>query len=586
LLGLYGAIDLGGTTCDRLSRLGVLMRRQLGASGPELDFGGCAVVGRTGAGYQHSSAWPPPDRRCAVAGILHTPPSRERDIDPNAIEGFFAALARQTDGGLALITDRRGSIPVYFASHDDCIVFAPTVRAVVCACPDMPRDLDLASLGCLLSSGHLLGDQTLLRSVRRLRGGQVLRVTKDKWRIETYGRFQPGCRSHARPEGALADELMDRVQFAVARNLREPEQTFIFLSGGADSRGLLAAALKTVPRQQITAVTWSSDSGTRASDLDIARQAADLAKVRHTVLQYAPGIYADRFAEANSVIDALTDSAAFHPNFLSTARAIAELSLQTGLRGDEAFGWWHPVRTVEEAMLAVGLRTIEQAGVGSLLRPELRPQVTAAQSQALDHAAGELAGLTPDQMKDGLYFEHRLQCYLGVENRLRQTVLDHRNPFLDESILAFMEEVPDRWRAHKLLYQRAMARRYPQLWEIGIAGQLSTENWSGTFARKPDIREFISAELADHGSAIWCVLDRQFLLQTYERLSADRTHAPATWKSIARSMLRTVRPLMPAGIAKLGAGRIAARATAPHRLIMRALVLKHWFDAYRPSTPT
>ena len=581
MLGLYGVINLSGSKPERLHQLAGSLRTQLDASGPEQNIGRCAVVGRTGAEYQHSFPWSRRDIGRAVAGILHTK-LPQGDIHPTSMEGFYAVFALQEDGSLVLIADRRGSIPIYYAHHNDSIVFAPTVRALIDACPDLPRHVDPASLGSFLASGHLLGDQTLFRSVRRLRGGQLLRVSDGAWSIETYWRFRPGSRSQVRSEAALGDELMNRVQLAVARNLPDPKHSFIFLSGGADSRGLLAAALNAIAAPQINAVTWSSDAGRLGSDLDLARRAAAAAKVRHHVFQYTPGSYAERFAEANSLIDALTDSAAFHPNFLSTAREIAAISLRTGLRGDEVFGWWHPVGSVGEAMLAVGLRTVEQAKVASLLRPELRSQVIAAQSAALDQAAGELGGLTPDQSKDVLYFEHRLQCYLGVENRLRQAVLDHRNPFLDESVLDFMEQVPDAWRAHKVLYRRAMARCHPKLWRIGIAGQLSTEDWKSTFGRKPDIGAFLSAELADHTSGVWRMLDRRFLQQTFERVKADRAHAPVTtWTSIARSMLRTARPYLPAALAKIGA--TAAQTTAPHRLIMRAIVLKRWFDEYQPS---
>jgi hypothetical protein len=152
--------------------------------------------------------------------------------------------------------------------------------------------------------------------------------------------------------------------------------------------------------------------------------------------------------------------------------------------------------------------------------------------------------------------------------------------------LSGMEREPDRLRAHKLLYQRAMARRSPELWEIGIAGELSTEDWRRTFARRPDVRSFVTAELADDGSGVWDLLDRDFLAGAFDRLGTVGTQSPAAWKSMARSAARAARPYVPAALAGL-AGRPSGKPrTVSHRLIMRAMALKHWHDAYRPSAPT
>lgn len=542
-----------------------------------------AVIGRIGAPFHNNTPWDREGRAPAVAGILH-----DRGAGVAALasrraagaSGFFAA-ALADDEGFWLAADRRASVPVFFAVEDGFLIFAPEVTGVLAA-PGLSREPDPAALAAFLASGHLIGDQTLFRDVRRLRGGQELRVGRDgSISLTHYWRFRPGTRAGAGNPSELGERLTDLVEDAVARNLAEPDRSAILLSGGADSRGMLCAATKLLSVERIHAVTWAGDAGDGRSDLEIASAVAQSAGIRHHILRTTIDTYPADFRRSADIIDGLSDLSAFHPQYYRLAEDIAKIGFTTVLRGDEVFGWWHPVSSSGEALIAVGLRSLQQAGVAGILRPDLQAAMHAAWSSKIAETLAELDGLTLGQAKDALYFDHRLQGYLNTGAMLRQVYVDHRNPLLDETILDFMEQVPDELRLHKLLFQQGMARRYPEIWRIGIAGSVNTEDWRAIYARDVAIRSFLQQEFEDTGSAVWDYLDRAHACALLEAVARTERSFGRNLQSRMKSLARSALEFAPPALMKVVSRPHRPAPTSISRLIMRVLALKYWCDALR-----
>jgi hypothetical protein len=582
MLGLLGVVDLENSQrSDLANSLARQMASRLTGVQDlcEWRHTSRAVIARVGGEHHHNTAWSNDADAPAIAGIVHGQDGRlppARDIEAKAVTGHFTALVPTRNDGLSIVADRRGSVPLFYARQDGLLLFAPEVKALL-ACSNLPLEIDEAALACFLASGHLVGDQTLLKSVRRLRGGHAITIDPDgKYRVDRYWSFRPGSRAATLSERKLGEALLDRVEAAMARNLAQPARTAIFLSGGADSRALLCAALSRVPASELTAVTWTNDEGGDRSDVDIAARVCRHAGVKHLVLKPPSSGFGDDFRRANALLDCGTDSAMLHPRLARMAEHLWDMGFTTALRGDEAFGWWYPAAALDDAMIAVGLRTMDEAAVAAAIRPELRDRVRAAQAETLATVVREVSGLRPDQMKDVLYFEHRLQAYLGIHNMLVQASLDHRNPLIDDEVLDVMECVPDKLRAHKLLFQRAMARRFPELWGIGLAGRVSSSSdWASLFTAN---RALLLEELTGSSSAIWNFIDLDLIRSLVDR-PHTRARAESGWRSVVTSLARTVRPMLPEAVARaLGQGHRKARPTTPARLIMRVLAVKNWQD--------
>jgi len=559
-------------------------------------------VGRVGAPHLHHVPWPTEPgaqalARTFVAGVLHNGSLATQSGAKAAswistlsgMRGFFSiAHYDPSTRRFLLAADRRGSFPLYYAQVDGHLLFAPEIRALL-AYPNLHGDLDVAAAATLISCGHLMGDQTLLSPVHRLRGGEALIVERGMCERRTYWRFAPGSRSGGRTDRELELELGSLVRESASRHLGDPEKTIVFLSGGTDSRGILASALETVGGNggQLNTVTWGVDEGGVNSDVAIAGRIAEAMSLRHRFLARDTANYEEHFTRANALIGSGSDVAAYHPLEYSFMQKLRGAGFERALRGDETMGWLTSVRTVEEALKKVKLHRLgDDPQMRSYIRAEHYDDWCDASQTVFQEATLEVDGSNPNDAKDYLYFAHRLQGYLNTASYYKLCWLDQRNVLLDDEILNFLEWVPARLRVDKLLYRRAMARAFPQLWQLPFAKASNLEHWSAVLAGDGSVREFIRASLNDRRSEIWRFFQRDALMTLFESTSTQTLQSSTKYR--AQSSLRSVLLRLPQPA--LARAREWRTARAPlrlpaHAILFRIMVLKQFVDELGPPRP-
>lgn len=146
------------------------------------------------------------------------------------------------DGGtreLVLATDRFSSRPLYWAKVGRAIVFATQVNSVLQAA-GMSRDLDDQSVREFFHYQRVHGTKTLSKAVSMLPSGSVLRASKGKTHVRPSFdmRYEPENHSHH----DWADEMASAFRLSVHRAMSGGKRVGLLLSGGLDSRMVVAAA--------------------------------------------------------------------------------------------------------------------------------------------------------------------------------------------------------------------------------------------------------------------------------------------------------------------------------------------------------
>jgi asparagine synthetase B (glutamine-hydrolysing) len=603
--GLFGVVSLDRGTpvtqsaraTDAFERLAVsLVHHRFDVVERWQDPGGFMLVGRAGQHEHHHTPWPAsPSSDQAwvrfVAGSLEQPSASAASVPEHAdqragslsaLHGSYALLDCRPSTREALVaTDRRASFPIVYLADGALLLFGPELEAILYARAS-GRDVDPAAAVSLLSQGHLLAGQTLQRGAHRLRGGEALIISDDRVRTQAYWRFEPGRSAPNANQEELEAALAVEVRASVARNLGDAHQTMVFLSGGVDSRAVAAAAAEQLPAGgDLNTVTWGVDESA-GSDADTARQIAGILRSRHRFMHRTLDGYGRHFESTNRLIGSGADVAAFHPREASLMAALRDDGFDRVLRGDEAFGWSAAVANLDEAFREVKIRPLDDLpAVQSVIRRDLVDEWSGAARSALDAAGEEVRGWSPDAAKDSLYFNHRLQGYLSPAAYFKLCWVDHRNPLLDDGILDFMARVPDPLRVDKLLFRRAMARAYPDLWRVPIAQQSNLEEWPRVLAGDTPAREYLIRSLGKADTALWDVLDRARIEQLLDRVVGDRSGTSPRTRTPARSMRARALQRMPAGFRRRWTRYRGARRvihTPPHVIVMRALVLQQFLD--------
>jgi asparagine synthase (glutamine-hydrolysing) len=151
---------------------------------------------------------------------------------------FYDAVNRQ----LLCARDRFGIKPFYYTMDAGRFAFASELKALL-ELPFVRRDIDRQALFDYLSLLYVPGEQSILKSVRRLPPGHCLKYSLAQKRIE----IKRWWRLQYKPDAAVSPAewrklIRDELQRAVVRWSQSDVPIAISLSGGLDSSAIAAIA--------------------------------------------------------------------------------------------------------------------------------------------------------------------------------------------------------------------------------------------------------------------------------------------------------------------------------------------------------
>ena len=185
------------------------------------------------------------------------------------------ALVDRVSGLWYLATDWSGTFPLYFIRTDTGLVFCSRQKPIAKLFNLSPDSLGILEL---LRGGYVLAGRTLFRNLQRLLPGQVLvfdplrqrmvlRETSEAW----VGEGLIGA-----PVGEVADRCWQSLLAAVTKTMPRSQRHAIMVSGGWDSRTLLAAATAQTPPEELLGYSHGDADG---RELRIAKRVCESANV-------------------------------------------------------------------------------------------------------------------------------------------------------------------------------------------------------------------------------------------------------------------------------------------------------------------
>jgi asparagine synthase (glutamine-hydrolysing) len=305
------------------------------------------------------------------------------------LDGVFALAAFDPEvGELALTTDRLGFRPLYWTETADWFAYAPEVKALL-ALLDRTPPVDEIALRQFFGFDHLLGDRTWWSGIELVPPACVWRISAGYRRSGRYWTFDeiPQVRM---PEAQVVEELEERWPRAV-RQRRKPGLTPLLLSGGLDSRALLAEL-----RYQRAPVATFTFGVPECPDIVIARRCARLAGVAHRTLEFDAATWWHGRDACIAQTDGLINAMHLHVAIAREAMSIGNRTTLQHIAGDSLFGGSY----LSDHYVPPSARTNWKDASRNILSQYYRPNpifsrddVVAASS---DDAARYLEGPTPD----------------------------------------------------------------------------------------------------------------------------------------------------------------------------------------------
>ncbi len=439
------------------------------------------------------------------------------------IDGIFSAVIYDSRRHVVhLVTDRFGLRHLYWTVHEGGLFWTSEVKAVL-ALPGFRVKIDRRAVDQFFGPGYLLEDRTWFEGVQLLSSGTVLTWDIKEGSLQTR-RYWWWDEIRKRKDLTLRDaaEEMGRLfRNAVERRCDSNEGIGVTLSGGLDSRAILAA----IPAraEPIQAVTFGKSG---CDDIRIARLAAKTkGSAHHVVTIDAENWFSDRPKGVWWTDGQLN---LMHMHGIEALDSVERPKINLhGFLGDVVMG---------------GSYVKERGDLEGLQSSELVAKQMACEP---DHIENWEDYKSLDSAEYYL-IQNRGRRFISGGTRMCATSIEQRKPFFDNELIEFLFSLPGFLRFRSCLYNEMLLHTFPSYfktipwrdtgvpigWPRGLA-------WAAVQSRKVKTR-FISpgcVGVADY--PIWLRQDpaRSFsnnLLRNSEAIYPDyipRERVEADWES-------------------------------------------------------
>jgi asparagine synthase (glutamine-hydrolysing) len=427
---------------------------------------------------------------------------------PKSLNGrFHGLLVDRTTGTATLFNDRFGMHRVYYHESAEAFYFAGEAKAILAAKPSL-RAVDPRGLGEFVACGCVLENRTLFKDISVLPPGSAW-TFRDGALAQRCTYFDP---AEWENQGALGAEdyynqLRDVFSRAVPRYFAGPEQIGISLTGGLDTRMIMAWL--TAKPNSLPSYTFVGPIR-ECQDVTIARKVAKLCQQPYEVIQIGTDFlsrfahYAERTVFLSDGCTGVNRAADLYGNEL--AAKIAPVRM-TGNYGSEIL---RRLRAFKPGNFADGL-----------FQPEMMTRIEEAKATY----NGQLGGhaLSFIAFRQAPWYQYGLLS-------LEQTQLAVRSPFLDNDVVRTAFRAPKSEIVKTDIFEdsnecsRLIADGNPELRKIrtdrGLGGR---GGWMEPLSRSWLEFTFRAEYAYDYGMPQWLArMDHRLSLLHLERLFLGR----------------------------------------------------------------
>lgn len=156
------------------------------------------------------------------------------------LRGMFAiALYDEHQRRLILARDRLGKKPLFYAVHNDRLLFASEIRAILAVAPELAK-VDHETLMHFFYFGYIPDPLSVYSAIRKLRPGHILVYEDGRVRVSQYWDVPQFAEDESKSEGEWLEQVEHELGESVRMRLISDVPLGVLLSGGVDSSTVVA----------------------------------------------------------------------------------------------------------------------------------------------------------------------------------------------------------------------------------------------------------------------------------------------------------------------------------------------------------
>ena len=360
------------------------------------------------------------------------------------IDGIYSAVVFDRDRReVSLVTDRYGLRHLYFTQIKGALAWSSETKAFL-GHPDFRPTIDRQAVNEFFAIGQLLENRTWFDDVSLVPSGTVVtfdldseRLTKSQyWWWDQIAPFEGKL-----DENEIIDELGRIFSKSVERRLNDPSQIGITLSGGLDSRAMLAAMADHYS-DPIHVLTFGASG---CEDERIAKMAAAKCDAVHHFVEINEDNWLSPRIAGVWNTDGHMDLMHMHGLAVSEfMRDICEINL-SGFSGDAILG-------------------------GSFFRvlDDLDSPIDRKKAAKAFHCSEEIFDeqdiekFRTARKGDFYLLQNRVRRFTAAGTKQLAISTEQRKPFFDNQLMEFAYSLPDKLRFNSYIYKKMLLRFYPR----------------------------------------------------------------------------------------------------------------------------
>ena len=391
------------------------------------------------------------------------------------LNGSFASIILDPKRSrVVLITDRFATRPIFVSNTNANLLACSRLGAMIPE-PAVAKIPSKQGIAELLSFQRTFADHTQYENIASIPAAQVWVWENGSIKKQTSRRLSwsdPNC-----TKGEMAEGLAESVKRATAKRLSDPVRHGLFMSGGLDSRMVLAAA------EQAGKTVFNATIGAwKNTEVSIAQRCSNLAGMPFKHYIQPAEILHQSIGPATLASHGLFSSPV---NFFGTLPAIAQ-SCDVMLSGHgldyTLRGYYLPCRTLQLGSSITRLPKLRRIPNGKaetvartlrvgipinvikkILTPHFAGEIDARRIMGVSKAISKAEIENPYNAWDAFILHSVGRHYAYSDFVAMEDILEHREITFDQTVFDLYLSMPPTWRAEGGVAQKAMMILGPHL---------------------------------------------------------------------------------------------------------------------------
>lgn len=354
------------------------------------------------------------------------------------LDGYFSIVIID-ESSATLITDRNGLSPIYWFKNNNLFKCSFKIGDILKNQFDS-FDLNVQAICDFAKFGYMLGEQTIISGVKLLKPATIMKINYASGTIDSHNYWSWTL---INPLNLSFDDAVDQMYVLLmdsVQKLFQPSANVgISLSGGLDSRFLLAAANKLYPDYRGILYTF----GTKLSDdVKIAQQVASLTNWDHKIHDYNNQI--NLLDRIESVWDTGGMLSIQHLHGVETSKDLHE-QIDFNLNG-----------YMGDVIVGGGLLEGENKKFGNSFS-----HVESYYSRQDADPEFDLSYLGNKFTENAIYY-NRTRRFTNLGTIANNQYITQLLPFHSNNVLTFSMQIPRKYKYNNNLYNTLLTRYFPK----------------------------------------------------------------------------------------------------------------------------